>query len=166
MEQLKIGDRIAVPRRVPEPVDTKRMDDSEVILLAHMIGDGSCVKNQQIRYASIDEANLAAVTIAAAHFGVTAVRDEYPAARVTTLRLPAPYQMTHGKRNPIAAWLDGLGLFGLRSYEKFVPESFRAAQRSSGAVPAALVGDRWLGALGRRGWSGQDLLCIDESSAR
>jgi len=25
------------------------------------------------------------------------------------------------KRNPIAAWLDGLGLFGLRSYEKFVP---------------------------------------------
>src|SRR4029079_12735821 len=28
---------------------------------------------------------------------------------------------THGKRNPIAAWLDKLGIFGLRSYEKFVP---------------------------------------------
>jgi replicative DNA helicase len=58
---------------------------------------------------------------------VTAVRDEYPAARVTTLRLPAPERLTHGRRNPIAAWLDGLGLFGLRSYEKFVPEAvFRA----------------------------------------
>jgi replicative DNA helicase len=122
LEQLKIGDRVAVPRRVPEPVDTQRMDDSEVILLAHMIGDGSCVKNQPIRYASVDEANLAAVTISAAHFGVTAVRDEYPAARVTTLRLPAPYRLTHGRRNPIAAWLDRLGLFGLRSYEKFVPQ--------------------------------------------
>jgi replicative DNA helicase len=40
---------------------------------------------------------------------------------VTTLRLPAPFRLTHGKRNPIAEWLDGLGLFGLRSYEKFVP---------------------------------------------
>lgn len=127
LEQLKIGDRIAAPRRVPEPVDTQRMDDREVMLLAHMIGDGSCVKRQPIRYASVDEANLVAVTVSAAHFGVTAVRDEYPAARVTTLRLPAPERLTHGKRNPIAAWLDGLGLFGKRSYEKFVPEAvFRA----------------------------------------
>jgi replicative DNA helicase len=30
--------------------------------------------------------------------------------------------LTHGKRNPIAAWLDELGLFGKRSYEKFVPQ--------------------------------------------
>jgi replicative DNA helicase len=122
LEELTVGDRLAVPRRVPEPVDTKRMAESEVILLAHMIGDGSRVKRQPIRYASVDEANLAAVTVSAAYFGVTAVRDEYPAARVTTLRLPAPYQLTHGRRNPIAAWLDKLGLFGLRSHEKFVPE--------------------------------------------
>ncbi len=116
------GDRIAVARRVPDPLHPQRMVDAEVILLAHMIGDGSCVKRQPIRYASIDEESLAAVSIAARHFGVTAIRDDYPAARVTTLRLPAPYHLTHGKRNPIAAWLDGLGLFGLRSYEKkFVP---------------------------------------------
>ncbi len=119
--ELEIGDRLAVPRRVPEPIHIQRMDDSEVILLAHMIGDGSCVKRQPIRYASIDEANLAAVTISAAHFGVTAVRDDYAAARVTTLRLPSPYKLTNGKRNPIAAWLDKLGLFGKRSHEKFVP---------------------------------------------
>ena len=120
--ELKVGDRLVVPRRVPEPVHTQRMDDSEIIMLAHMIGDGSCVKRQPIRYASLDEANLVAVTIAATHFGVTAVRDEHAAARVTPLRLPALYRLTHGKRNPIAAWLDGLGLFGKRSYEKFVPK--------------------------------------------
>ncbi|MGE2690606.1 LAGLIDADG family homing endonuclease [Mycolicibacterium pulveris] len=119
--QLPRGSRVAVVRRLGEPDQPQRMHDSEVIMLAHMIGDGSCVKRQPIRYASIDEANLAAVTLAAAHFGVTPVRDEYAAARVTTLRLPAPYRLTHGKRNPIAEWLDGLGLFGLRSYEKFVP---------------------------------------------
>ncbi len=125
--QLKVGDRIAAPRRVPEPVDTHRMAESEVILLAHMIGDGSCVKRQPIRYASVDEANLAAVTVAATHFGVRAIRDDYPAARVTTLRLPSPVPLARGRRNPIAAWLDGLGLFGRRSYEKFVPQAvFRA----------------------------------------
>ncbi|MGU3501772.1 replicative DNA helicase [Mycobacterium sp. C31M] len=119
---LAVGDRLATPRTVPEPVHTERMDESEIVMLAHMIGDGSCVKRQPIRYASIDEENLVAVARAATHFGITAVRDEYPAARVTTLRMPAPYRLTHGKRNPIAAWLDGLGLFGLRSYEKFVPK--------------------------------------------
>jgi replicative DNA helicase len=97
------------------------MAEDEVILLAHMIGDGSCVKNQPIRYASVDELNLAAVASAARHFGVEPIRDDYAAARVTTLRLPAPYHLTHGKRNPIAAWLDKLGLFGKRSYEKSVP---------------------------------------------
>lgn len=119
--ELELGDRLAAPRRVPEPVHTQRMAEHEIIMLAHMIGDGSCVKRQPIRYASIDEANLVAVTNAAKHFGITAVRDEYPAARVTSLRMPAPYRLTHGKRNPIAAWLDRLGLFGKRSYEKFVP---------------------------------------------
>ncbi len=121
VSNLASGSRIGVVRRLGAPTDPRVMNESEIILLAHMIGDGSCVRRQPVRYASIDEANLAVVTIAAAHFGVTAIRDEYAAARVTTLRLPAPYRLTHGKRNPIAEWLDGLGLFGLRSYEKFIP---------------------------------------------
>ncbi len=123
LEDLKVGDRVGAPRKVPEPVDVRSMPEPEVIMAAHMIGDGSCVKRQQIRYASVDEANLAAVSAAAEHFGVTAVRDEYPAARCVTLRLPSPHRLTHGRRNPIAAWLDGMGLFGCRRHEKFVPEA-------------------------------------------
>ena len=110
------------------------MHDSEVVMLAHMIGDGSCVKRQPIRYASIDEANLIAVEISAAHFGVTPIRDDYPAARVTTLQLPAPYRLARGKRNPIAAWLDKLGLFGKRSYEKFVPAEVFALPNDQAAL--------------------------------
>jgi replicative DNA helicase len=113
--------RIAVPRHVPEPLETVTWPDAEVILLGHLIGDGSFVRRQPIRYSSKDEANIAVVTEAARHFGVTPVRDDYEAARCTSLRLPAPYHRTHGSRNPIAAWLDRLGLFGLRSHEKFVP---------------------------------------------
>ncbi|SNR76082.1 replicative DNA helicase [Blastococcus mobilis] len=120
--ELAPGDRIAVPRHVPAPDRMTVWEDDKVTLLAHLIGDGSFVKRQPLRYASIDEANLRAVTTAALHFGVVAVRDDYAAARCTTLRLRAPFPLTHGKRNPIAAWLDDLGLFGLRSHEKFVPE--------------------------------------------
>src|SRR3712207_4741098 len=120
--ELAPGDRIAVPRHVPAPDRMTVWEDEKVVLLAHLIGDGSFVKRQPLRYASIDEENLRAVTTAALHFGVVAVRDDYAAARCTTLRLRAPFPLTHGRRNPIAAWLDELRLFGLRSHEKFVPE--------------------------------------------
>ncbi|WP_209648175.1 replicative DNA helicase [Kibdelosporangium banguiense] len=119
--ELRPGDRLATPRRIPEPVEPKALAEPEIVLLAHLIGDGSFIRRQPIRYASVDESNLVTVTKAAAHFGVSAARDVYPAARCTSLRLPAPYRLTHGKRNPIAAWLDGFGLFGLHSHEKFVP---------------------------------------------
>jgi replicative DNA helicase len=118
---LATGTRIAVPRHVPAPAVEQAWPDAHVVLLAHLLGDGSFVRRQPLRYASVDEANLATVTEAATAFGVTAVRDEHPAARCISLRLPAPFHLTHGRRNPIAAWLDELGLFGLRSHEKFVP---------------------------------------------
>ena len=121
LAELAAGSRIAVPRHVPTPLATRDMPEAEVIMLAHLLGDGSFVKNQPIRYASTDEANLAAVTVAARHFGITGIRDYHEAARCTSLRLPAPFHLTHGRRNPIAAWLDSLGLFGLRSREKFIP---------------------------------------------
>jgi replicative DNA helicase len=37
--------------------------------------------------------------------------------------LAASERLTHGRRNPIAAWLDDLGIFGLRSHEKRVPDA-------------------------------------------
>jgi replicative DNA helicase len=118
---LKAGSRVAVPRTTPAPLDVCETPEPELVMLAHLLGDGSFVRNKPIRYASTDEANLAAVTEAARHFGITGVRDFYPAARCTSLRLPAPHHVTHGRRNPIAAWLDSMGLFGLRSHEKFIP---------------------------------------------
>ncbi len=122
LEHLVPGSRVAVPRHVPAPARIRPWDDAEVILLAHLLGDGSFVRRQPLRYASTDEANLTVVAECARHFGITAIRDEHDTARCVTLRLPAPYRLGHGKRNPVAQWLDGLGLFGRRSHEKFVPD--------------------------------------------
>ncbi|OZB87608.1 MAG: replicative DNA helicase, partial [Microbacterium sp. 14-71-5] len=121
LEELSVGSRLGVPRHVPGPERTAHWDDRKVVMLAHLLGDGSFVRRRPIRYASVDEANLTAVSDAAAAFGITPIRDDYAAARVTTLRLPAPYRLTRGKRNPIAEWLDDFGLFGARSHEKFLP---------------------------------------------
>ncbi|MEU7979956.1 replicative DNA helicase [Micromonospora sp. NPDC049081] len=121
--ELAVGARLATPRHLPPPLAVRPWVEAEVVLLAHLLGDGSFVRRQPIRYASRDEENLVAVAEAAKHFGISAVRDEYEAARVTTLRLPAPYRLARGRRNPIAEWLDGLGLFGLRSHEKFIPQA-------------------------------------------
>ena len=121
LAELPVGSHIAVPRVVPGPLEPDCWPDDHVVLLAHLLGDGSFVRNQPIRYASVDESNLSAVAAAATGFGITAVRDDYPAARGVSLRLPAPFRLARGRRNPIASWLDELGLFGLRSHEKFVP---------------------------------------------
>ena len=134
MASLRTGDRVAVPWHVPSPGQLSEWTDSRVILLAHLIGDGSFVRRQPLRYASIDEANLAAVAKAALTFGVEAVRDDYPAARCVTLRLRSPFRLTHGKHNPIAEWLDGLGLFGLRSHEKFVPDEIFSVSKQQIAL--------------------------------
>jgi replicative DNA helicase len=40
---------------------------------------------------------------------------------VSTLRLPAPFRLGRGRRNPIVSWLEELGLYGRRSHEKFIP---------------------------------------------
>ncbi|TYB56441.1 replicative DNA helicase [Nonomuraea sp. PA05] len=135
LEDLGPGARVAVLRHVPAPLNLVAWDEDELVVLAHLIGHGSFVRRQPIRYSSTDEANLAAVSEAAARrFGITAVRDEDEAARCTTLRLPAPYRLTHGRRNPIAAWLDGLGLFGLRSDQKFLPAGLFALPKRQTAL--------------------------------
>jgi replicative DNA helicase len=116
---LAVGSRIAVPRLAPGPDSTVRWPEPEIVLLAHLLGDGSIRRRQPLFYVSTDEANLEAVRQAAESFGVTARREQ--AKGCWRLNLPAPFHLTHGRQNPIAAWLDRLGVFGCRSHEKFVP---------------------------------------------
>jgi replicative DNA helicase len=119
---LSAGDRVAIARRCPAPVTpVAEPDERRIVLLAHLLGDGSMLAGRAIRYTSVDEANLAAVTEAAAAFGLTVRRDEYAAARVTTLRLTCAPPATHADHQALVRWLTDLKVFGLRSHEKFIP---------------------------------------------
>ncbi|MEG4518282.1 MULTISPECIES: replicative DNA helicase [unclassified Microcoleus] len=121
LDELKIGDRIALPRYVSSSL-IQSMDNAEIALLGHMIGDGCTLPRHVIQYTTREEdlANTVA-NLAIEVFGERIIprickeRDWYQ------VYLPATYHLTHNVRNPVTEWLDALGVFGLRSHQKFVP---------------------------------------------
>jgi replicative DNA helicase len=91
--------------------------------LGLLIGDGCTLPRHAIQYTTADR-DLAehAAKLATEAFPdgisprITAERRWYQ------IYLSATERLTHNKRNPVAEWLDSLGIFGLRSHEKRVPE--------------------------------------------
>lgn len=121
MNQLAAGTRLALPRQVPTPRTESVWPDEHVVLLAHLLGDGSSLRAAVPGYAGFDQQNLRAVEHAAGGFGITARRDFSASARGSSLRLPAPAGSGRGRRHPVVVWLDGLGLRGVRRRDTFVP---------------------------------------------
>jgi replicative DNA helicase len=114
---LKVGDRLALARRVPEPAQPKRWPEHWIVLLAHLVGDGSYPDHQPLRYTTSSEENSAAVRGAAEMFG----------CRVTCNDGAGNWhQLLIGSGNrwsPIGVgkWLKDLGIFGQRSHQKHFP---------------------------------------------
>ncbi len=119
--ELKPGDRLALARKLPEPQAPLAMPDNRVLLLAHLIGDGSYLKGQPLRYTTNSEESSQAVTRAAVdEFGVTVNRHQYRDASWHQLVFSG-----NGNRwRPagINLWLRELGIFNQRSHEKCIPE--------------------------------------------
>jgi len=123
LDELAAGDAIAVPGTLPD-TGTATMTEDELALLGHLIGDGCTLPRHAIQYTS-NERKLAAhvADLSLRVFGKRVKPRVNRERRWYQGYLAAAERLTHGKRNPIAAWLDQLGIFGLRSYEKFVPEA-------------------------------------------
>jgi replicative DNA helicase len=119
---LEVGQFLAVPRRTPQPVDgTTPWDEDELVLLAHLLGDGSMGPNS-VKYATADPANKTAVEEAARRrFGIETTGKQL--GSTWQLWLPSPYRLTHNRHHPVRNWLEPLGLWGARSHNKFIPES-------------------------------------------
>lgn len=60
--ELDSGSRIGITRHIPAPSQETQWSDHHVIVLAHMLGDGSVLPRQPIRYATTDPANVAAMS--------------------------------------------------------------------------------------------------------
>ena len=122
LDELTMGDPVALPGSLPGGRSAS-MSEDELALLGHLIGDGCTLPRHAIQYTS-NEQKLAETVIELARrvFGralrprLRKERDWFQAY------LAAAGRLTHGKRNPISTWMDELGIFGLRSHERRVPD--------------------------------------------
>ncbi|MGH8293903.1 MAG: replicative DNA helicase [Steroidobacteraceae bacterium] len=117
--ELKMGDRVALARRVPEPARPNRWPDHWLILLGHLVGDGSYLTNQPLCYTTASEKNSEAVRAAAERLGST-VKRYAGRGRWHQLLIGGNGNRWHAAG--VGKWLKELGIYGQRSHEKRLPE--------------------------------------------
>src|SRR5690554_264485 len=119
LSELGEGDRLALASHLPAPACPERWDDEALILLAHLVGDGSYVSGQPLRYTTASEANSRAVTEAAQALGFRVSR--HP-GRGSWHQLVIAGNGNRWHPAGVGKWLKALGIFGQRSREKHLPE--------------------------------------------
>ena len=122
LDELTPEDRLALPRFIPTPA-TQTLSDDQLALLGHLIGDGCTLPRHVLQYTTRDS-DLAEMVVRQAEniFGQEIEPRICQERQWYQVYLTSTRHLTHGVRNPVAEWLAGLGVFGLRSYEKRIPE--------------------------------------------
>ena len=129
LDELQAGDHIALLRQIPN-VASSGLSPTQAALLAHLIGDGCTLPHHAIQYTTnaLDLAEQVA-NLARQVFGDQVHPQIKQERQWFQVYLTASRHLTHGVRNPVAAWLDELGVFGLRAPDKHVPETvFQSSQ--------------------------------------
>jgi len=125
--ELIVGDRLALARKLPEPKAPIQWSDEKVILLGHLIGDGSYLKRQPLRYTNQTQENIDAVIHAAkTEFG--SIIKVYPHDQWQQVVISGNGNRWHaaGARK----WLQDLRIYNQRSFEKRIPqEAFKLDNR-------------------------------------
>jgi replicative DNA helicase len=130
--ELRPGDRLAIARDTPEPENALAWPGARLALLGHLIGDGSYLSGQPLRYCTASEENSRLVAQAAGEeFGVTVNRH---AGRGNWHQLVLSGNGNRWHPAGVNLWLRELGIFGQRSYEKRIPESVFGLDDASIAV--------------------------------
>ncbi len=123
LDGLKIGDAVATPNYIQIQGLVGTLNDNKLILLAHLLGDGCFVERQPLHYTN-SEMELINIVKDAARVEFNIEPRIVPQESWFHLYLSAKEKLTHNKRNPIVKWLDEeMGIYGLHSYEKFVPDA-------------------------------------------
>jgi replicative DNA helicase len=117
--KLSIGDRVGIARRIPEPRAAGEWSDEAVALLGHLVGDGSYLKHQPLRYCTSSEENSALVRDAAQALGSTVTRFS---GRGAWHQLLISGNGNRWHPSGVGAWLKSIGIFNQRSHEKHLPE--------------------------------------------
>ncbi|HET7812367.1 MAG TPA: replicative DNA helicase [Steroidobacteraceae bacterium] len=112
------GDRVALLRGMPETRRCVEWPEHWLVLLGHLVGDGSYLKHQPLRYTTSSEQNSAAVAESARRFGSEVSRH---AGRGNWHQLVISGNGNRWQAAGVGRWLKDLGIFGQRSHEKRLP---------------------------------------------
>lgn len=138
VSELAPGERMAVAARLPEPVEPVAWSENRVALLGQMIGDGSYLSGQPMRFTSANDENSAVVTEAAiSDFGCTVKR--YDSNR-SWHQLLISGNGTRWQPAGVNAWFRELEIFNQRSGFKRIPS---AAFRLPNVMVAMLLKHLW-----------------------
>jgi replicative DNA helicase len=118
VDELSAGDRIAIGRRLPVESTAVAWSDAQLILLGQLVGDGSYLRHQPLRYTTASEENSAAVRAAAESLGSTVTRH---AGRGLWHQLVIAGNGNRWHPAGVGAWLKQLGIHDQRSHEKHLP---------------------------------------------
>jgi len=119
--EVREGDRLAIARTLPEPIAPERWPDQRVALLGQLIGDGSYLRHQPLRYTTSSEENSETVARAAREeFGCRVTRS---AGRGSWHQLLLSGNGNRWHPGGVGGWLRELGIFGQRSHQKRIPET-------------------------------------------
>lgn len=121
LDTLNTGNHIALPRVLDVTAPRNELTDDEIILLAHLIGDGCVLPRQPIHYTSADQKNLDIVALTAKNLFNIKLR-VVQQKNWFHVYLPSPLRLARGRHHPITTWFRELGLKPVRSYEKRLPE--------------------------------------------
>jgi len=119
VSDLRVGDRLAIARALPEPVGAQSWPELRLALLGQMIGDGSYLSGSSLRYTTSSVENSAMVARAAI--------EEFGATVTCCMPINGWHQLWisgNGDRwHPagVNEWLRSIGVHGQRSHQKRVP---------------------------------------------
>jgi len=132
VEELQPGARLALARKLPQPAACRPWKEEELVLLGHLVGDGSFLVHQPMRYTTSSEENSRAVAQAAESMGSTVKRY---AGRGLWHQLLLSGNGDRWHAAGVGRWLKELGIFGQRGHEKRLPGAvFELADEQVGTL--------------------------------
>ncbi|MGD9152218.1 MAG: replicative DNA helicase [Gammaproteobacteria bacterium] len=118
--ELSSGDRVALARRLPEPQVCEKWSEGKLALLGQLIGDGSYLSGQPMRYTTNSEENSEIVSsVATKEFSMKVTRYK---GRKNWHQLLLSGNGNRWHPVGVNKWLRELKIFNQRSYEKRIPE--------------------------------------------
>lgn len=132
LEEIRPEDRVALARNLPVAASVDAWSAQRLGLLGHLIGDGSYLSGQPLRYTTGSELNSAFVARAAEEeFGVVVNRHD---GRGNWHQLVFSGNGNRWHPKGLNLWLREIGVFNQRSHNKRIPEAVFGMANESLAV--------------------------------